>query len=194
MPKEAAFAAMIFLAVAGLAWADADPQDHEAKIQGIQIGDTAQQVLDRQGRMPDGRKDEKDEVIVLWKLHNHDILQVTFRKEHVSHLGLQYVNPRPTTELWLQPLYTSTAGTDLTARDPRLRVDYKVTQTGDKYRTVWEREEKGPAGYRVQVQFLSSSRKKLGDRFEDFVEFKYVGVSREDLKKFDQAMQARGQP
>lgn len=49
-------------------------------------------------------------------------------------------------------------------RDPRWRAEYKVTQTKDKFRTVWTREEKTEVGYRVECQFLSASRLKLGDR------------------------------
>lgn len=172
-------------------FAQSSDEDHKASIRGIEIGMDAQQVLDRLGRMPDGRKDEKDDVLLFWKVEEGNILQVTFRKEHVSHLGLQYAHARPVNELWLQPLYSAPGG-DLTARDPRLRIDYLATETADKLRSVWTLEQKSKPGYRVEIQFLSASRKKLGDRFADFVEFKYVTVSKTDLKKFDEVYKDAG--
>jgi len=175
----------LFAASFGLS--QATDEDHKPSIRGIEIGMTAQQVLDHLGRMPDGRKDERDEAIVIWKIENDNVLQIRFRKEHVSHIALQYKHPRPTTELWLQPLYTAPGGV-LTARDPRLRLDYKATETSDKLRSAWTRQEKVAGGYRVEIQFLSASRKSLGDRFEDFIEFKYVTVPKDDLARFDKAL------
>lgn len=170
--------------------AQATDEDHKPSIRGIEIGMTAQQVLDHLGRLPDGRKDEKEEAIVIWKVESDNLLQVRFRKEHVWHIGLQYKHLRPTTELWLQPLYSAPGGV-LTARDPRLRIDYIATETGDKLRSVWTRQEKTAGGYRVEIQFLSTSRKTHGDRFEDFVEFKYVTVPKDDASKFEKAVTAK---
>jgi hypothetical protein len=180
--------AVLLLAVSG--WAQSADEDHKTSIQGIEIGMNAQQVLDRLGRMPDGRKDEKGEIIVYWKLEGGNALQVTLRKEAVSHLALQYRPPRATSELWLQPLYSAPSG-ELTARDPRLRVDYKPTETSDKLCTAWRRREKTADGYSVEIQFLSASRKDRGDRFEEYVEYKYVTVPKDELKKFDKAAEAR---
>ena len=165
-------------------------QDHKAAAEGIEIGMNAQQVFDRLGRMPDARKDEKDEVVVSWKLKDASVLQLRFRKEHVSHIALQYHQPRPTEELWLQSLHSGPSH-DMTGRDPRLRIDYKATETGDKLRTVWTRQEKSAGGYNVEIQFLSTSRKARGDRFEDYVEFKYVTVVKEDIKKFEKAIEQK---
>jgi hypothetical protein len=163
-------------------------EDHKASVHGIEMGMTAQQVVDLVGRMPDARKDEKEEVIVYWKVEEDNVLQVNFRKDRVSRLALQYKKPRPTTDLWLVPLSSPASGSGLTAADPRVRRDYKITETNDKMRTVWERQEKTHAGYRVQIQFLSASRKQAGDRFGEFVEFKYVSVVKDDLKKFEQSV------
>lgn len=188
--RNAVLAIAATLLAANFGLAQATDEDHKPSIRGIEIGMTAQQVLDHLGRMPDGRKDEKDEAIIIWKVENDNVLQVRFRKERVSHIGLQYKRPRPTTELWLQPLYSAPGGV-LTARDPRLRIDYRATETGDKLRSVWTRQEKAAAGYRVEIQFLSASRKTLGDRFEDFIEFKYVTVAKDDLSKFEKAIPAK---
>lgn len=79
----------------------------------------------------------------------------------------------------------------IAAPDPRQRRDFKVAETQDKMRTVWTRHEKAPEGYELEVRLLSASRKQLGDRLEEFVEFKYVSVAREDLEKFDHTMQTR---
>ncbi|MBI1738676.1 MAG: hypothetical protein HYR58_05460 [Acidobacteria bacterium] len=223
-------------------------EDHQASILGIEIGMTPQQVMERLGRTADGAKDEKDEIVLRWKLPGGDVLQVNLRRsnERVSFLGLHYAKPRPATDLWLVPLSSPTAQAyvnrnphqaesartntgapaadtsassaaipgatpassaggvqlpvdpiapnpyehkdpgRLTARDPRLRTDYKTSETRDKMRTVWVREEKSPAGYRVEVSFLSGDRKQYGDRFEEYVDYKYVSVGKEDLKKFDE--------
>jgi hypothetical protein len=69
-------------------------------------------------------------------------------------------------------------------------LDYKVSQTEDRERTVWVRELDGE-GFRMEIRFLSAHKKRLGDRYEEEVEFKYVSVHRNDLKKFDQAMTGR---
>lgn len=190
----------ILLLLPALAWTQAEPtksneqaEDHQASIHGIRIGMTTEQVLERMGgRMPDVRKDEKDEIIVYWKLEGGSVLQVNFRQEnYVSHIALQYKPPRPTNDFWLAPLKSAGSASALSARDPRLRVDYQASETTDKERTAWVREEKSPAGYRIEVSFLSAARKRLGERFETEVDFKYVSVNRNDLKKFDQAVTAK---
>jgi len=92
------------------------------------------------------------------------------------------------------PRLSSSEGTsDLTGKDTRLRRDYKVTQTNDRERTVWEREEKAP-GYSVQVGFISTDRKKQGSNFEDWIQFKFVQVRAEDVKAFDSAVTAGAKP
>ncbi len=206
--------------------------DHKPSIASLEIGMTAQQVLDRLGRMPDARKDEKGEIILSWKLKTGDILQVHFRGENVSYLGLEYRPPRPTNDFNLQPLGESlaadprtrihpridTTGTPapmtvgsvpiggsedkapvmghnldpnaITGRDPRLHPEYKVAETNDRERTVWNRREKDPRGFRLEIGFISTDRKKRGSQYEGQVQFKYVSVEREDLKKFDQVMAA----
>ncbi|MGH9532022.1 MAG: hypothetical protein ACRD2Q_06480 [Terriglobales bacterium] len=188
--------AVLLMAVLG--WTQAKPakkaaeqsEDHQPSIHGIRIGMTTEQVLNvLGGRMPDLRKDEKEEIIVFWKMEKGDVLQVNFRKEnYVSHIALQFKPPRPTADLWLLPLKSSGTTTELSARDPRLRVDYRASETGDKERTAWIREEKSTPDYRIDVTFLSASRLRLGERFESEIEFKYVSVNRNDLKKFDQVM------
>ena len=166
-------------------------QDHKAAVEGVEIGMNAQQVFDQLKRMPDARKDEKDEIILTWKLKDASVLQLKFRKEHVSHIALQYHQPRPTEELWLQQTLHSGPSHDLTGRDPRLRIDYRATETKDKLRTVWTRQEKAAGGYTVEVQFLSTSRMVRGDRFEDYVEFKYVTVVKDDIKRFEKAVEQK---
>ncbi len=162
-------------------------EDHELSILGIKLGMNPQETVDRTGgRMPDGRQDEKDVVKLVWKLEGGNVLQVHFRKERVVHIGLQYKNPRPTTNFWLAPLSSPASSSGLTASDPRLRRDYQATETRDKERAVWVRQEKSPAGYRVDIQFLSGARKQYGERFWEYVEFKYVSVAKDDLKKFEQ--------
>lgn len=183
----------IWLLAASIAWPQGLEEDHKTSIHGVEIGMDAGQVLDHLGRMPDGRKDEKDEAQLFWKLENGDVLQVSFRKEHVSHLGLHYKNLRPTTDLRLVPL-PSLGGSELTARDPRYRADYRPTETQDKMRTVWTRREKSEASYNIEIEFLSSSRAQSGDRFGEFIEFKYVTVPRDDWKKFDQAFAGKKNP
>lgn len=186
-------ATAILIFAASAAPAQSTEQDHKAAIRGIEIGMNVQQVFDQLGRMPDARKDEKDEVVVSWKLKDAGVLQLRFRKEHVSHIALQYTQPRTTEDLWLQTLHSGPSH-DLTGRDPRLRIDYKATETEDKLRTVWTRQERAPGGYNVEVQFLSTSRKARGDRYEDYVEFKYVTVARDDIKKFEKAVGQKTKP
>ena len=185
----------IMLLMDGNVWvgsvlAQAPGEDHKPTIHGIAIGMTAQDVLDHLGRMPDARKEEKGNVILTWKLDQGDLLAVTFRGENISELRLLYKIPRPTTDLWLVPLASPATATALTAADPRLRRDYKATQTEDKLRTVWTRTEKAPAGYDVEVSFLSSSRRQAGDRYEEHIEYKYVIVSKTELKKFDESLRS----
>ena len=83
---------------------------------------------------------------------------------------------------------TGTGTSAVTARDPRWHVEYKVSETEDRERTVWVREQDAEGGFRVEIRFLSAHKKRLGDRYESEVEFKYVSVNRNDLKKFDQAV------
>jgi hypothetical protein len=234
----------ILLLVSVLGGAQSEPakknteqaEDHQPSIHGIRIGMTTEQVLSLLGgRMPDVRKDEKDEIVVFWKLENGDVLQVNFRKEnYVSHIALQFKPPRQTNDFWLVKLKdsthqertsaklgapvssgsgggpgtpsgpgtivsmedrdkapdlssTGTGASAITARDPRWHVDYKVSETEDRERTVWVRELDGE-GFRIEIRFLSAHKKRLGERYEEEVEFKYVSVNRNDLKKFDQAM------
>ncbi len=235
----------VLLLLPVLCWAQSEPvtktaepnEDHQASIHGIRIGMTTPEVLERLGgRMPDQRKDEKDEIIVFWKLEGGNVLQVNFRKEnYVSHIALRFTPPRPTNDFWLlklkdsaygesisstragalaevapsvpgtlpsgpgtivrmddrdkaPDLSTGTGSTAVTARDPRWRLDYKVSETEDRERTVWVREQDAEGGFRIEIRFLSAHKKRLGDRYQEEVEFKYVSVNRNDLKKFDQAM------
>lgn len=172
-------------------WAQAVDEDHKPMIHGISMGMTAQDVLDHLGgRMPDGRKEEKGSTILTWKLEDGNILQVTFRGENISELRLLYKKPRPTTDLWLVPLSTAASSTPLTATDPRLRREYKATETEDKMRTVWTRREKAASGYEVEISFLSTSRYQLGERHEEYVEYKYVTVPKDEMKKFDDALRS----
>lgn len=212
-----------------------EEEDHRASIRGLEIGMMAQDVLDRLGRMPDGRKDEEEEIIVYWKFEDGSRLQVNFRNDHVSHLALKYGRARPATDLWLEALTAGGGKLKLNpeeeaalqrlgqsdrpavaggpqgetesaltlerqtevirpARDPRVRYDYKVAETDDKKRLVWTREEDTPEGYRVQIRFLSTHRDELGDRFDEYVAFKYVSVLKKDLKKFEEAMEAPRKP
>lgn len=62
--KNAARVAVDVLLGVLLAGAQSREEDHKASILSLEIGMRAQEVLDRLGRMPDGRKDEKDEIIV----------------------------------------------------------------------------------------------------------------------------------
>ena len=172
-------------------WAQAADEDHKPMIHGIATGMTAQDVLDHlSGRMPDGRKEEKGSTILTWKLEDGNILLVTFRGENISELRLLYKKPRPTTDLWLVPLSTPASSTALTAADPRLRREYKATETEDKLRTVWTRREKSANGYDVEISFLSTSRQQLGDQYEEYVEYKYLTVPKEETKKFDNAVRS----
>jgi hypothetical protein len=183
---------ILFLGCAGWTgqvWAQVADEDHKPVIHGIAIGMRAQDVLDHLGgRMPDSRKEEKNSVILTWKLEDGNILVIAFRGENISDLKLLYTKPRPTTDLWLVPLASPATGTALTAADPRLRRDYKATETEDHLRTVWTRTEKTSAGYEVEVSFLSSSRRQFGDRYQEYVEYKYVTVPKSEWKKFDDAL------
>jgi len=172
-------------------WAQAADEDHKPTIHGIATGMTAQDVLDHLGgRMPDDRKEEKGSTILTWKLEDGNILLITFRGENISELKLLYKKSRPTTDLWLAPLSSPASSSALTAADPRLRRDYKATETEDKLRTVWTRREKAAMGYEVEISFLSASRKQLGDRYEEYVEYKYVTVPKDEMKKFDNAVRS----
>ncbi len=82
-------------------------------------------------------------------------------------------------------------GGPLETPDKRLRREYKVSETYDKERTVWKRGLKAPAGYGIELSFLSTARQEFGARYETKVEYKYVSVAKEDLKKFEQAYAGR---
>ncbi|MBI1750552.1 MAG: hypothetical protein HY234_13145 [Acidobacteria bacterium] len=170
-------------------------EDHKPTILGIELGMTPQAVVERLGgREAQSRKEEKDAVQKLWRVEGGNVLQVTFRKDRVAHIALQYRSPRPTTDLWLVPLSSPASRSGLTASDPRLRRDYKATELLDKTRTVWSRQEKSPADYRIEIQFLSGSRQQYGERFEEYVDFKYVSVVKDDLKKFEKAVLSENKP
>ncbi len=192
-----AISALVFLLFVGWSgwpcrvWAQAADEDHKPTIHGIATGMTAQDVLDHLGgRMPDDRKEEKGSTILTWKIEDGNILLITFRGESISELKLLYKKSRPTTDLWLVPLSSPASSSALTAADPRLRRDYKATETEDKLRTVWTRREKAAMGYEVEISFLSASRKQLGDRYEEYIEYKYVTVPKDELKKFDFAVRS----
>jgi hypothetical protein len=220
-----------------------EPEDHLPRIKGLEIGMTAQQVVDRIGRMPNDRKEENGQVVVSWILEDGGALQVEFCGEHVCHLGLQLKTPRPATDLWLVPIsqagssvaltadekaalirrqevaqQTPGIGTSLpagviagsqtppqtlgaqegttgiTAADPRWRREYQVSRTIDRTRTLWSRQQKTAPGYHIEVKFLSPTKQQYGDRFEEFVEFKYVSVPEEDLEKFQRSFPQSPQP
>ena len=199
---------------------------HQAEVAGIRIGMTAQDVLDRMGRMPDQRQDKDGEIIVTWRLPNKDIVQVHFRQDnYVSYAGLQFANPRPASDFWLKrqaestdkegsefgttvdkaDTMTSSMGTgeqvrslssskgtsELTANDPRIVREYKVTETVDHEHVVWTRPIKAEDGYTVDIGFMSPDKKKRGSEYENYVQFKYVMVEPSDLKKFDKIYQAK---
>jgi len=42
----------------------------------------------------------------------------------------------------------------------------------------------------VDISFLSTSRQQLGDRHEEYVEYKYVTVPKDEMKKFDNAVRS----
>lgn len=90
------------------------------------------------------------------------------------------------------PRLSSSAGTSaLTGTDPRLHREYKVAETVDKERTVWTRQEKRE-GYNTDMGFISADRKKKGEKFEEWIQFKYLQVSPEDLKRFDRFVRESG--
>lgn len=183
--------AVNWVGCAARVWAQAAEEDHKPMIHGITTGMTAQDVLDHLGgRMPDGRKEEKGGTMLTWKLEDGNLLLVTFRGENISELRLMYKKPRPTTDFWLVPLSTPASSTALTAADPRLRREYKATETADKLRTVWTRREEAASGYEVEISFLSTSRQQLGDRHEEYVEYKYVTVPKDEMKKFENAVRS----
>ena len=219
-PRQLAVGLIICLGFSPLfAQSPPDPEeDHRPTILGVAIGMTAQQVLARLGRMPDARKEDKQQVNVYWKLQDGSLLQVSFRGEHVRHLGLQFKRMRPATDLWLQPLAkgtqvglyreesaaaarvglpvgSSTIGseTPITAPDPRLHREYRAAESLDKFHTIWTRQEKTEDGYRVEIRFLSCPKNQCGDRFQEFVQYKYVDVFPDDIKKFERAVQPRSQ-
>lgn len=90
------------------------------------------------------------------------------------------------------PRLSSSAGTsELTGTDPRLHREYKVAETVDKERTVWTRQEKHE-GYNIDMGFISADKKNKGEKYEEWVQFKYLQVSPDDLKRFDRFVQERG--
>ncbi len=119
--------------------APSSEEDHRPSIMGLHIGMTAQQVLDRFGRMPDARRDEKGEIIVYWKLDKSEVVQVRFRRDNfVSYISLQYNPFRPTSDLMLRPLGEAQADDpnttvnvtpDLTGSDPGFAAN-RVTVEG----------------------------------------------------------------
>ncbi len=207
-------------------------EDHRPSIVGLRVGMTAQQVLDRFGRMPDARKDQKGEVIAYWKLDKGDVVQVRFRKDNfVSYIGLQYSPFRPTSDLMLRPLgeaqaddpnttvnvtpdltgsdsgfaanrvtvggsddkvpllsSANSATTPAAGKDSRWKAEYKAASTVDGERVVWARNLEVDPRFRIQVGFISASKARLNRRYDEEIEFKFVSVLKEDLKKFDKAM------
>ncbi len=207
-------------------------EDHRPSILGLQVGMTAQQVLDSFGRMPDARKDEKGEIIVYWKLDKREVIQVRFRKDNfVSYISLQYSPFRPGSDLMLRPLgeaqaddpgttvnvtpdltgsgpgfaanrvtvggsedkvpvlsSASSASTPAAGKDSRWKAEYKPASTVDGERVVWARNLEVDPRFRIQVGFISASKARLNRRYDEEVEFKFVSVLKEDLKKFDKAM------
>lgn len=160
---------------------------HQYSIYGIRIGMTTPEVLDRLGgRMPDKREDKDGEIIVYWKT-DEGVLQVRFRDEnYVSFIGLQFRPPRPTNDFWLSEVRTGGSSSELTAPDPRLRRDYQLSESFDQQRAAWKRSEKTPAGYEVEISFLSSDKRKAGTQYSGQVEFKYVMVPPMKVKQFDE--------
>jgi len=173
-------------------------EDHKASIRGIAPGMTAQQVLELLGRKADAAKDDKDELILSWKLENGNLLHVRFRHDNfVSAVAEQFKIPRPANDFLLQPLGEARAGSQmampgqvLEGTDPRLHREYKVTQTVDREQVIWMRQEKAPLGYTINIGFISVPKRKAGQLYDSQVESKFVSVDRNDLKKFDQAMRA----
>ena len=158
---------------------------HATSIEGLRLGMNAQQVLETLGRMPDKREDKDGQVIVYWKVGKNDVLMAKFRGDFVYSLNLQYRPVKPLGDFWLEPNGTEKAGDDT-----RMHREYKITQTDDRERLVWTREEKSPAGYRVNVSFISPSKSKAGAESETHIELKTIAVRKEDLKAFDSAYQS----
>lgn len=76
---------------------------HSAQIYGVRVGMTAQDVLERLGRMPDRREDKNGEIVCTWKLPNNDVLQVVFRNENfVARAMLQFRPVRPLNDFGLR--------------------------------------------------------------------------------------------
>lgn len=161
-----------------------DSDIHAPSVYGLQLGMTAQQVLDQLERMPDGRQDQEDTIVVFWQMENGDQLQVNFRHDRVSHLALKFDEPKTLAEIGLIALHDKRSSLD--ARDPRARYEYKIAETNDQSRTVWSTEKRAESGYNYEVQFLSASRQEFGDQRDRYVEFKYVTVPKDHLKAFDQ--------
>lgn len=87
--------------------------------------------------------------------------------------------------------YGKIAPSQLSSWDPRWRRDYKVLENIDKTRVSWTRLEKFEEGYEVEVRFVSVAKQRLGERFVEYVEYKIVGVPKDELRNFDSAYKGR---
>ena len=158
---------------------------HAPSIEGLRLGMNAHQVLETLGRMPDKREDKDGQVIVYWKVGKNDVLMARFRGDFIYSLNLRYRPVKPLGDFWLEPNGTERAGDDT-----RMHREYKITQTDDRERLVWTREEKSPSGYRFNLSFISPSKSKAGAESENHIEFKTIAVRKEDLKIFDSVSQS----
>lgn len=166
------------------------------------------QVLDTMKRPPDFGQEQHGDIVSGWKLAGGDLLTIRLRnKQYVSEVALDFHPFARAFDLGLpsafEDQYSSgkVDGLGLTGRayptangaetkdNGKLRLAYHRDETQNSERVNWHREEKQPAGYNVEIGFLSASRLRDGERvYQNDVATKYVTVSKPDLEKFDRAL------
>jgi hypothetical protein len=187
---------------------------HSANICGLTIGMTPQQVLEAMKRPPDVGQVQGEDIVSGWQVLGGDLLSVRFRhKQYVSMLTLDFHPVMRNTDLGLpsaleeshasissRPIDNSRtvarANRDLsTTHNSQVQLSYHRDETQNGERIVWYREEKDPAGYKLEIGFYSASRLKEGERiYQNDVASKYITVNKSELPNLDRAMSLQAAP
>lgn len=182
-------------------------------LEGIEVGMSLQQVVETIGRIPDSKRvgdaarppkgaytrpPLEPDGILFWRLKDESILEVGIRKEHAFYVGIQYSKNRRAPDFGLETYPTIQErreaerkwGAQLQPPEGAFRHRQLSNPDSRLNRVSWDRREKHPAGFSLEIVFTSPT---FGDSrsYGRQVAARRISVMNEDQKKFDAWVEAK---
>jgi len=185
-------------------------------VEGVEVGMSLQQVVEALGRIPDSKRvgdaakprkgaytrpQLEPDGVLFWRLKDESILEVGIRKEHALYVGVQYAKNRRASDFGLLTLPTIAErreeerrwGAQLQPPEGAFRMRQLSNPNASLDRVGWDRREKLPHGFSLEIVFLSPTK---GDSssYGRQVASRRVSVMNEDQKKFEAWVDSKAKP